>query len=87
MSQEIRRRLAARTAGVSRVDELAFPRFGLGLEQLGETADKLHVGRFSDGYERLPETAADKGHVGRFSEGVELRHDDSHVGRFADHAA
>jgi hypothetical protein len=87
MSQEIRRRIAARAAGVSRVDELAFPDYGRGLEQLGETADKLHVGRFGDGYERSPEDAADKAHVGRFSEGVEAHHDDLHVGRYCDHAA
>jgi hypothetical protein len=45
-------------------------RFSTGIEQLPETARKLHVGRFSVGSEQLPETAR-KLRVGRFSEGSE----------------
>jgi hypothetical protein len=87
MSQEIRRRLAARHAGERRPDELAFPRFSVGAER----AVPLHVGRFSEGHEALPEDAPGKDHVGRFSEGHEALPEHAagkdHVGRFDDHAA
>jgi hypothetical protein len=87
MSQEIRRRIAARRAGARRADEVAFPRFSVGAEH----AVPLHVGRFSEGHEALPEDAPGKEHVGRFSEGAEALPDHAagkdHVGRFADHAA
>jgi hypothetical protein len=91
MSQEIRRRIAARRAGPAPTDELAFPNYALGAEQLPEDAPgKLHVGRYSEGHEALPE-AGDKEHVGRFSDGHEALPEraagKAHVGRFADHAA
>jgi hypothetical protein len=79
MSQEIRRRIAAGC--------LAFPRFSRGVER----AVPLHVGRFSDGHEALPEHAAGKDHVGRFSDGHEALPDDApgkeHVGLYSDGAA
>jgi hypothetical protein len=92
MSQEIRRRIAARRAGALSADEAVFPRYSRGAEQLPEDADaKLHVGRFSDGHEALPDDAAAKEHVGRFSEGHEELPDEApekeHVGRFVEGAA
>jgi hypothetical protein len=91
MSQEIRRRIAARRTGHHTAQELAFPHYALGAEQLPEDLPgKLHVGRFSDGHEALPDTG-EKEHVGRFSDGVEAlperAHDKAHVGLFADGAA
>jgi hypothetical protein len=91
MSQEIRRRIAARQTGDHTPQELAFPHYALGAEQLPEDLPgKLHVGRFSDGHEALPE-AGSKEHIGRFSDGVEALPDrageKAHVGRFADGAA
>jgi hypothetical protein len=46
----------------------------------------MHVGRFSEGIEQLPETRA-KRHVGRFSEGMERRPATPaarHIGRFSE---
>ena len=91
MSQEIRRRIAARRAGAAGADETAFPDYARGAEQLPQDAPgKLHVGRYSEGHEALPE-AGDKEHVGRFSEGTEALPDDAgakaHVGRYGDHPA
>jgi hypothetical protein len=90
MSQEIRRRIAARRSGHHTTQELAFPHYALGAEQLPEDMPgKLHVGRFSDGHEALPE-AGFKEHVGRFSDGHEALPDrgpKEHVGLFADGAA
>ena len=87
MSQEIRRRIAAGRAGAGRPDEFAFPRYSVGAEQVVA----LHVGRFSEGHEALPEDAPGKDHVGRFSEGHEALPEHApgkdHVGRFSDHAA
>jgi hypothetical protein len=86
MSQEIRRRIAARTTGGLRPDELAIPRYSEGVEQLEDDVERLHVGRFSDGHEALPEGAPGKEHIGRFSEGVEHEPIDPHVGRYSDGA-
>jgi hypothetical protein len=86
MSQEIRRRIAARTTGGLRPDELAIPRYSEGIEQLEDDVERLHVGRFSDGQETLPEGAPGKEHVGRYSEGLEHEPVDAHVGRFSDGA-
>jgi hypothetical protein len=65
MSQEIRRRLAARTAGNRRPADTAIPNYGRGAERLGETESKLHVGRFSDGLD-----TGDGTRVGRYSDGA-----------------
>ena len=91
MSQEIRRRIAARRTGHHTTQELAFPHYALGAEQLPEDMPgKLHVGRFSDGHEALPE-AGEKEHIGRFSDGHEALPEraggKAHVGLFADGAA
>jgi hypothetical protein len=86
MSQEIRRRIAARTTGGLRPDELAIPRYSEGIERHDDGVERLHVGRFSDGHEALPEGAPDKEHIGRFSEGLEHEPVDPHVGRFSDGA-
>jgi hypothetical protein len=92
MSQEIRRRIAARRTGHHHTArELAFPHYALGAEQLPEDLPgKLHVGRFSEGHEALPETGH-KEHIGRFSDGVEAlperAGEKAHVGQFADGAA
>ena len=91
MSQEIRRRIAARQTGHHTAQELAFPHYALGAELLpeGGSPGKLHVGRFSDGHEALPETGF-KEHVGRFSDGHETLPEagfKEHVGLFADGGA
>jgi hypothetical protein len=85
MSQEIRRRLAARAAGNRRPAEIAIPNYGRGAERLGDVESKLHVGRFSEGHEAVPEHAAGKDHIGRFSDGVDTA-GSVHVGRFSDGA-
>jgi hypothetical protein len=85
MSQEIRRRLAARAAGNRRPADIAIPNYGRGAERLGETQSKLHVGRFSEGHEAVPEHAAGKDHIGRFSDGLDTE-ESTHVGRYSDGA-
>jgi hypothetical protein len=92
MSQEDRRRLAAR----ARLDPpphteedlpgpLRFRRYSEGVER--SDLYTLSIGRFSRGAERLPEDDPSKRHIGRFSDGVEAPlHDeltDLHVGRFS----
>ncbi|MGZ4181532.1 MAG: hypothetical protein ACXVUL_12735 [Solirubrobacteraceae bacterium] len=95
MSQEIRRRLAARAelqpAPHSEAEvpaPLRIRRFSEGLECA--VIDKLrvpHLGRFSQGAERLAEDAPGKTHIGRYSDG--LGHEPAnapsqlHVGRFS----
>ena len=90
MSQEIRRRIAARRDGHHAAQELAFPHYALGAEQLPEDLPgKLHVGRYSDGHEARPD-AGEKEHLGRFSDGIEAlperERGKAHVGLFADGA-
>jgi hypothetical protein len=97
MSQEDRRRLAARAhVEPPPHDEedlpapLRFRRYSEGLERTG--LHTPHLGRFSAGAERLPEDDPSKRHIGRFSDGARSpAHPiatDLHVGRFsqgADH--
>jgi hypothetical protein len=85
MSQEIRRRLAARAAGNRRPADTAIPNYGRGAERLGERPSKLHVGRYSEGHEAVPEHAAGKDHIGRFSDGLDTD-ESTHVGRYSDGA-
>jgi hypothetical protein len=66
MSQESRRRIAARDRA-QHPAEVVIPRFSRGAERV--PAD-LHVGRFSDGHEALPERTGGKEHVGRFADGA-----------------
>jgi hypothetical protein len=95
MSQDIRRRIAARTllrpqphdeAGVPA--PLRIRRFSQGMEVA--VLDRLRsprVGRFSQGAERLPDDHPSKTHIGRYSDGLDPRPDDApsslHVGRFS----
>jgi hypothetical protein len=95
MSQETRRRLAARRrlqpAPHSEADvpaPLRIRDFSEGLERA--VLNHLcvpHLGRFSQGAERLPEDAPSKTHIGRYSDGLDPRPDDApsslHVGRFS----
>jgi hypothetical protein len=94
MSQDLRRRIATRrhlfpaTLGE---DDVAAPlrirRFSEGVEHPALEEDRLHVGRFSEGAERLPDDAPSKAHIGSYADG--LRHgpedapDHLHVGRFS----
>ena len=101
MTQETRRRVEAvrrlraavpddaPEASVAIPEELRTPRFSRGIEHDPPTLEELHVGRFSDGAERLPEDAGDKPHIGRFSEGIERGTPDpelDHIGRFSEGA-
>jgi hypothetical protein len=95
MTQEIRRRIAARNLLEPRPRseaELPAPlritRFSQGIERA--VLDRMrspHVGRFSEGGERLPEDHPSKAHIGRFSDGLDPRPDDApsslHLGRFS----
>ena len=95
MSQEIRRRLAARSglqpAPHTEADvpaPLRIRRFSEGLERA--VLDQLrvpHLGRFSQGAERLAEDAPTKTHIGRYSDGLGHEPADGpsqlHVGRFS----
>jgi hypothetical protein len=98
MTQETRRRIEAvrywlealpaeRQTGA---DEVRTPRFSRGIEMRPAPLERLHVGRFSDGIEALPEDAGWKGHIGRFSDGIEALPEDlpskRHIGRFSDGA-
>lgn len=100
MSQDIRRRIAARNRLRPQPhDEAEVPaplrirRFSEGMERA--VLDRLRsprVGRFSQGGEQLAEDHASKAHIGRYSDGLDPRPDDApsslHVGRFsqgADH--
>ena len=47
------------------------PDFAEGQDRPERTPEDEHVGRFSEGEERLPEADPDKRHHGRFSEGEE----------------
>jgi hypothetical protein len=101
MSQDIRRRIAARrhlSPAPNQEDDLPAPlrirRFSEGLEHPELERDRLHMGRFSEGVERLPDDAPSKAHIGSYADG--LRHgpedapDHLHVGRFSqgvDHSA
>ena len=96
MSQELRRRLAAR----DRLDPhplreadvpapLQVRRFSQGLERaVLESVRRQRPGRFSRGAERLPEDDPSKTHIGRYSDGLDHRPDDApeslHVGRFSE---
>jgi hypothetical protein len=96
MSQDIRRRLAARErldthprSEDELPDRLRIRRFSEGLE--GAVLDRLRtprLGRFSDGAERLPDSAPSKTRIGRFSRGQDHRRDDDpamlYVGSFSD---
>lgn len=95
MSQELRRRLAAR----DRLDPqprseadvpapLQIRRFSQGLERaVLDRERRPRPGRFSRGAERLPEDHPSKTHIGRYSDGLEHRPDDTPsslaVGRFS----
>ena len=94
MSQDIRRRIAARrtiSPTVFEEDDVPAPlrirRFGEGLEHPALEPDRLHLGRFSEGAERLADDAPSKAHIGSYADG--LRHgpedapDHLHVGRFS----
>ena len=95
MSQETRRRLAARRrlqpAPHSEADvpaPLRIRDFSEGLERAVLNHLRVpHLGRFSQGAERLPEDAPSKTHIGRYSDG--LAHDPAdapsqlHVGRYS----
>ena len=100
MTQEIRRRIAARKLldpQPRNEAELPAPLrirdFGQGIER--PDLDRMRtprVGRFSQGTERLPDDHPSKTHIGRFSDGLDPRPDDApsslHLGRFsqgADH--
>jgi hypothetical protein len=80
MSQETRRRLAARAALTPQPQresdlpaELRIGRFSEGIEQPRTGCRIVRLGRFSDGAERLPPEAGDKRLVGSFSRGHEQR--------------
>lgn len=95
MSQDIRRRLAARERlqpQPHNEDEVPAPlrirRFSEGLERAA--LDQLrapHVGRFSQGGERLPEDAPSKTHIGSYGDAGGHEPADAasrlHVGRFS----
>ena len=95
MSQDIRRRIAARNLLRPQPHDeadvpapLRFRRFSQGLELA--VRDRLAspaVGRFSRGGERLPDDDPSKTHIGRYSDGLDARPDDArsslHVGRFS----
>lgn len=82
MSQEMRRRIAARER-VAAATESALPellrirRFSEGLEQGGDQRQVIRLGRFSDGVERLPADAGAKRAIGRFSRGQERLPDEA----------
>jgi hypothetical protein len=95
MTQEMRRHLIARArlrpephTEDDVPERLRMRRFSEGLER--RVLDHLwpHVGRFSDGVERMPERPTDPDHIGRFSRGQD--HADAapatepRVGRFDD---
>jgi hypothetical protein len=82
MSQEMRRRLAARehiaAATESDVPELLrIRRFSEGLERGNGRLQVVRLGQFSDGAERLPADAEGKRTIGRFSRGQERLPDDA----------
>jgi hypothetical protein len=92
MSQEDRRRLAARArfhplpwSEEGLPAPLRFRRYSEGLERGG--LHTISIGRFSRGAERLPEDDPSKAHIGRFSDGVETAvhgpQIELHVGRFS----
>lgn len=90
MSQETRRRLAARERLADRdtplSGELELPDFARGQDHLEHT----HVGRFSTGQETLPELAQGKDRVGRFDQGQDAAPEppnNLHVGRFSEGVA
>jgi hypothetical protein len=81
MSQEMRRRLAARER-IAAVTESDLPellrirRFSEGLER-GDHLQVIRLGRFSDGAERLPADAETKRTIGTFSRGQERLPDEA----------
>ena len=82
MSQEMRRRIAAReriaAATESDVPELLrIRRFSEGLERGGDRLQVIRLGRFSDGAERLPADAEGKRTIGSFSRGQEQLPEDA----------
>jgi hypothetical protein len=97
MSQDIRRRIKNRrhlfpaALGEDDVPEpLRIRRFSEGAEHPALDSQRLHLGRFSEGGEQLPEEAPSKEHIGSYADG--LRHgpedapDHLHVGRFSEGA-
>src|SRR5690349_1316744 len=98
MTQETRRRIEAVRYWLEALPaeqhagshEIRTPRFSRGIEMRPETVEALHVGRFSDGIEALPEDAGWKRHIGRFSDGIEALPEDApskqHIGRYSDGA-
>jgi hypothetical protein len=93
MSQEMRRRLAARERIAAVVESdvpelLRIRRFSEGLEHGGDQLQVIRLGRFSDGVERLPADAGSKRIIGSFSRGQERLPDDaagkSRVGSYGD---
>jgi hypothetical protein len=93
MSQDMRRRLAAREriAAITESDVpelLRIRRFSEGLERGGDQLRVIRLGRFSDGAERLPADAGSKRTIGKFSRGQERLPDDaggkSRVGSYGD---
>ena len=95
MSQDIRRRIAARErldpAPCCEADvpaPLQIRRFSEGLERAVLTQLRApRLGRFSRGVERLPENHPSKTHIGSYSDGLDHIPADApsrlHVGRFS----
>jgi hypothetical protein len=82
MSQDLRRRLAAREhiAAITESDVpelLRIRRFSEGLEHGGDQPQVICLGRFSDGAERLPADTESKRTIGSFSQGHERLPDDA----------
>ena len=101
MSQDLRRRIAARERldpAPRREDDVPAPlqirRFSQGMERaVLDRMRSANPGRFSRGVERLPENDPSKRRIGRFSDGLDHQPADArerfHVGRFSqggDHA-
>jgi hypothetical protein len=82
MSQEIRRRLAARE-GIAAVTESDVPellrirRFSEGLERGSDQLRVIRLGRFSDGAELQPADVESNRTIGTFSRGQERLPDDA----------
>jgi hypothetical protein len=82
MSQDLRRRLAARKhfAAITESDVpelLRIRRFSEGLEHGGDQLRVIRLGRFSDGAERLAADAESKRTIGSFGRGHERLPDDA----------
>ena len=90
MTQETQRRLAAvrRWLAIRRSEPSAvppalsvrLPRFSRGGDHQADRLEELHVGRYSEGVEVLPNDL----HVGRYSDGLDAGADAGHIGRYSD---